>query len=185
MPEPYDQPFKLRALTALTDAIKTITPANGYVMDLADDVDEDALHPERVFRGRAWFGDSDPLPMVSVLEGTSPADDVGEPPVDTTTGEYDWAIMVQGFIKDDPTHPTDPAYHFLADVRRRLAVERTRKAAGSNQPDPFGMGRGRNRITSIKIGPGVVRPADDVSAVCYFWLTVILRVVDNASEPYA
>jgi len=182
-PDPL--PFKLRALTALTGIIKEITPDNGYVCDLADFDPGDGVDQERVFRGRAWFGDNDPIPMVSVLEGVSPADEVDEPPVDTTTGEYDWPLLIQGFVDDDPEHPTDPAYLLLADVRRRLAVEKRRKAPGSHQPDPLGLGLGKNRITKISIGPGVVRPADDVSSRAYFWLTVILRVVDNASDPYA
>lgn len=186
MAELFDKPFKLRALQAVTDSIKSISPAGGYVSDLSDDVSVDAEHPERVFRGRAWFGDNDPLPMVSVLEGTSPADEVAEPPADTTAGEYDWPILVQGFIKDDPVNPTDPAYFLLADVRRRLAAEMVRKLPnGRGAPDPFGLGAGRNRITKVKIGSGVVRPVDDVSATSYFWLTVILRIVDNAAEPYA
>ena len=76
-PDPL--PFKLRVLRAVTATLKTITPANGYFYDLSDDTDPDALHPTRVFRGRAWFGDNDPIPMLSVLEGVNPADEVAEP----------------------------------------------------------------------------------------------------------
>ncbi len=179
-------PFKLRVLHALTDALKDIQPNNdaGYVSDLRDFDPGDGASQSRVFRGRAWFGDTDPLPMVSVLEGTSPADDVDEPPVDTTTGEYDWPILVQGFVDDDPLNPTDPAYLLLADVRQRLAAERTRKAPGTRTNDPFGLGLdGRNRVVSLKVGPGVVRPADEVSARAYFWLTLVLRITDNAAAP--
>ncbi len=187
----FEDPFKLRVLTAFTAAFKTITPDAGYVNDLSDQVtlDEDDVEIDRkgrVFRGRGWFGEDDLLPMVSVLEGVNPADEVDEQPIDTTTGEFDWPLLVQGFVDDDPENPTDPAYRLLADVRQRLAVERARKASGTHQPDPFGLGlAGRNRIVSISIGPGVVRPADDVSSKAYFWLTVVLRIVDNASTPYA
>lgn len=178
-----DVAFQLRALRALTAAIKEITPDNGYLNDLSDFTDDAGDH-ERVFRGRAWFGEDDVLPMVSILEGTTPAGEVSEPPVDTTSGEYDWEILVQGFVNDDPAHPTDPAYSLRADVRRRLAVERIRKQVGSHQLDPFGMGAGKNRITGLVIGTGVVRPADDVSAKAYFWMTLKLRVFENAADPF-
>ena len=184
-PDPL--PFKLRVLRAVTATLKTITPANGYFYDLSDDTDPDALHPTRVFRGRAWFGDNDPIPMLSVLEGVNPADEVAEPQRTNPKAAYEWPILIQGFVNDDPVHPTDPAYLLMADVRRRLAVERERKIPGSqSQSDPFGMGAaGPNRVVALDIGPGVVRPADDVSARAYFWLLITLTIVDDASQPYA
>ena len=175
-------PFKSRVLNALTAALKGIHPDAelDYYTDMRD-FDGDR---SRVFRGRAWFGESDPLPMISILEGVSPADEVAEPPVDTTTGEFDWPLTIQGFVDDDPLNPTDPAYLLLADVRQCLAAERVRKVPGGRMPDPLGLGiDGKNRITSITIGPGVVRPADDVSSKAYFWLSLVVRVVDNAAAP--
>lgn len=180
-----DIPFKLRVLRGLTDALKTITPDNGYASNLADFDPGDGISTTRVFRGKAWFGDDSPIPMVSVLEGVTPSDEVAEPPVDTTTGEFEWPLIVQGFVQDDPENPTDPAYMLLADVRRRLAIERVRKAPNTHQPDPFGLGFGKNRVTGLTIGPGVVRPADDISAKAYFWLSLTIRVVDNAAAPFA
>jgi hypothetical protein len=178
-----DTPFKLRVLRALTDALKTITPANGYQFDLSDFDPGDGVMTARVYRGRAWYGDDDPIPMVSILEGINPADDVAEAPVDTTTGEANWQILVQGFVNDDPEHPTDPAYGLLADIRRRIAAEKKRRVG--DDLDPFGFGRGKNRITKVFIGSGVVRPADDTSAKAWMWLSLTLRIVENAAEPYA
>lgn len=192
-PDPL--PFKLRILKGLTDALKEITVANGYETDLADLVTyEDPMadplveidREGSVFRGRAWFGDSDSLPMVSVLEGVSPADEVAEPPIETATSETDWPILIQGFVNDDPVNPTDPAYVLLADVRRRLAIEKKRKlfaADKSSNHDVFGLGLG-SRLLIQSIGSGVVRPADDVSSKAYFWLTLVLRIVDKAENPY-
>jgi len=180
-------PFKLRVVRALTTALKEITPDNDYLTDLSDFEAEDDVTLSRVYRGRAWFSDTDPIPMVSILEGVSPGDDVAEPPIDTTSGEYDWDLLVQGFVNDDPENPTDPAYLLLADVRKRLAVEKVRKLP--NDPttlDILGLGAsGKNRITKLSIGSGVVRPADDVSSKAYMWLRLTLRVVDNAGAPYA
>jgi hypothetical protein len=185
----FDHPFKLRVLRALTDTLKEITPANGYVSDMADFDPGDGVDTARVFRGRAWFGESDSLPMLSILEGVDPADEVAEPPVDTPVSEYDLQLLIQGFVTDDPQNPTDPAYVLLADVRKRLAAEVKRKMVGDpTERDIFGLkaaGSSRNEITGLRFGTGVVRPADDVSSNAWFWLSVTIRVVDHAALPYA
>jgi len=182
-------PFRLRILHAVTDAIKEITPANGYVSNLADFDPGDGTPMSRVYRGRAWFGDSDPMPMVSVLEGSTPADSVEDEPFETQAGEYNLSLLVQGFVNDDKLNPTDPAYVLMADVRRRLAAERKRRyplASGRNGLDPLGLWTptSRNRVVDLRVGPGVVRPADDVSAHAYFWIVVHVRLVDHADAPY-
>jgi hypothetical protein len=178
-------PFKLRVLRALSVALKEITPDNGYVFDLADFDPGDGAMAERVFRGRFLFGTNDPIPMASILEGVHPTDDLVDSPPDTTAGQYDWPILIQGWVDDDPVHPTDPAYLLAADFRKRLAQERLRKAPGSHQPDPFGLGRGRNSILKITVGHEKVRPADDISDKAYLWLPVIFRIAEDASDPYA
>lgn len=180
-----ERPFKLRVLKALTASLKQITPANGYAFDLSDQEVSGIGTVPRVYRGRAWYGDDDPVPLVSILEGVNPADELFEPPPLDTSGAYDWPLLVQGFVNDDPQNPTDPAYVLMADVRRRLAEEKKRKAAGSSMPDPFGLGiNGPNKITKLSIGSGVVRPADDVSARAYFWLSLIPQISENAEQPY-
>lgn len=177
-------PFKLVALKALCDALKEITPINGYVHDLSDFDPGDGAAKERVFRGRAWFGEDDELPMLSILEGVDPAEEVAEPAADSPTAEYDWELILQGFVDDDRNHPLDPAYRLLADVRKRLAVERVRKTVDHDQ-NPLGLGLGKNRIVKLSFGSGVCRPADDISAKAWFWLRVTLRIVEKAAEPYA
>lgn len=182
---PNPLPFKLRAMRALTGILKSITPADGYVYDLSDFDPGDGEMMERVYRGRDTFAANDPLPMVSVLEGVNPGDDVAEPPVEAVAAEYDWQILIQGWLPDDQEHPTDPAYLLLADVRKRLAIETRRKLPGSHQLDPLGLGDGKNRVVGIRVGAGVVRPPDRLSDKAWFWLSVTLRILDNAAEPYA
>lgn len=173
-------PFKLRVLKALTECLKEITPANGYASNLADFNPGDGVMTARIYRGRAWFGDNDPLPMVSILEGVDPAFEVGEPHLKAESAGYDWPILIQGWVTDDRANPTDPAYVLLDDVRKRLLREKIRKLPGSHsQPDPFGLGGTKNRVNGLLVGPGVVRPADDVSSTAWFWLTLNLRIVDN------
>ena len=186
----YDDPFRQRVLNAITAAIKEITVANGYKVDLADDLDPDAEHPERVFRGRAWFGDTDPIPMISVLEAPDEAEEFIDEPFDGKQEGGWWDLFVQGFVNDDPYHPTDPAYVLLADVRRRLLLERRRKhQVHRNQPDPFGMGVASsggsgNAVLGLKVGKGTVRPADDVSAKAYFWFRLSVQIIEDGEKPY-
>jgi len=181
-----DEPFKLRVLHALTECIKGVTPANGYTYDLADyDADDGGSPMERVFRGRPWFGDTDPIPMVSVLEPVEEADFLFIPAVDDASGTYDWPLLVQGFVNDDPMHPTDPAYRLMRDVRRRLLAEKKRKAPGRQVLDPLGsraFDLPNCRVNELRVSSGKVRPADDVSAKAYFWLVVTLNITEDGEE---
>ena len=54
--------YRLTVLKRLTAHLRGITKANGYDYDLID--------PRSVCRGRLVFGDDDPLPLLSILEGT-------------------------------------------------------------------------------------------------------------------
>ncbi len=180
-----NMPFKLRVLHALTDIIKEVTPANGYTSNLADFDPGDGVMTSRVYRGRAWFGDTDPIPMVSVLEPSDESDYLFAPPPDDSSGSYDWPLLVQGFVNDDPMNPTDPAYKLMRDVRRRLVREKQRKLPGRNTTDPLGtagFGLEGCRVTDLKISTGKVRPADDVSAKAYFWMVVTLSITEDAEQ---
>ena len=138
-----DIPFRTRVLTAFTAALEEITPANGYLSDLSDFVHTDGQPMKRVYRGRAYFGDSDPLPMVSVLEPREEGDPFTVQPVLAIADPFDWRLLVQGFVEDDKTNPTDPAYTLLSDVRRRLAVDALGDDRGHHQA-----GRGPRRAAA-------------------------------------
>ncbi|MFC3724403.1 hypothetical protein [Neoaquamicrobium sediminum] len=128
------------------------------------------------FRGRMLYSDDDPLPMLSVLEPPIPLDVLfskGDNP--NSTGM--WELLVQGFVKDDPENPTDPAHHLMATTKARLVQEK-RRDRGMNI---FGMG---GRVVEMFIGQGSVRPADDVSHRAFFWLTLTLRLVENLEDAY-
>ncbi|AEG53113.1 hypothetical protein [Sinorhizobium meliloti] len=173
----FTEPFRLRVMKALTSCLQEITIANGYNFDLATSV----------FRGRMIFGENDPIPMVSILEPPLPLDRLGRP-LNSSVTNGPWDILIQGFVKDDREHPTDPAHMLMADVKKRLAVESKRKqtlpAHGFN---PFGMNeRGmKNRVEQFTIGPGVVRPPEEaVSTKAYFWLTLSLQIVEDNFDPF-
>lgn len=159
-------PFRLRVMKALTTALEEINPDNGYTYDLRG----------KVFRGRDMFGDSDPLPLVSILEAI---DEKAQMPTPEGGAELagPWELLIQGFLDDDIRHPTDPAYGLVADVRKRLVQERVRE----RQYNILGMG---GKVTDLRLSPGVVRPPDEVSAKAYFWLRLTLDLVENLSAPY-
>jgi len=160
-------PFRLRVLKALSSALEEINPDNGYTHDLRG----------CVFRGRDMFGDSDPLPMVSILEAIDEKAQISSPEGGQhSTGP--WELLIQGFLDDDLKHPTDPAHALLAEVKKRLMQERVRE----RQRDILGMG---GKVTELRLSHGVVRPPDEDSAKAYFWLRLTLVLVENLLDPYA
>lgn len=160
-------PFRLRVLKALTAALEEITPANGYEFDLSG----------KVFRGRGVFGDSDPLPLVSILEAIEEQPQLSSPPAGAhSTGP--WELLVQGFVEDDDLdNPTDPAHRLMAEVKKRLVEERVKQ----RQYNILGM---EGRVDELRMSPGVVRPADDISGKAYFWLRLTPVLVENLADPY-
>jgi len=159
-------PFRLRVLKAMTAALEEITPANGYEFDLS----------EKVFRGRGTFGDSDPLPAISILEPIEEAPQQSSPQA-SGQSSGPWELLVQGFVEDEFEHPTDPAHRLLAEVKMRLVQERMRE----RQYSIFGM---QGAVTGLRFSHGVVRPPDEISGKAYFWLRVTLEVVENLADPY-
>ena len=182
-----DIPFRTRVLTALTDALEEITPANGYINDLGTFNGPDGAPMKRVYRGRGFFGANDPCPMVAVLEPPDDAEALAEQPATARATPFYWKLIVQGDVLDDKMNPTDPAYGLLADVRRRLAVERDRRDSEGRLPDPLGFGgkRQKNRIEELSFGTGIVRPPDEISAKAYFWLGVTLKTIEDPLFPFA
>lgn len=182
-------PFRLRVLKALTDALKEITPANGYEFDMSDAIvteDGQTGTIPRVTRGKVIFGDNDPLPNIVILEQPQPLD---QQPTQTNnpvaTGP--WDLLIQGFVTNDVHNPLDPAHRLMGEVKAILAKEKLRTSPINNSPDYLGLGdRKSNVIVGFSIGPGSVRPADGVTNdTAYFYLTLSLMVTENAVKPYA
>lgn len=162
-----DEVLRIRILDALAADIASIRITDGYTND---------LDANCVFWGRGIFGDKDPLPMISILEVPIPLDQIVPPP-DSSYSSGTWELLIQGFVKDDAKLPTRPAHRLMADVKKKLALTKRR----NRDFDLFGMG---NHITDIRIGAGVVRPPDEVSAKAYFWLNLSLDIVEDLSNPF-
>jgi hypothetical protein len=161
-----EYPFRLQVLRALTAVLESITPENGYTYDLSGSV----------FRGRIIFGESDPLPMVSILEPPIPPDPI-QTPLSGTEQILTWDLLIQGFVKDDSKNPTDPAHFMLADIRQALVRERER----AQDSGIFGLNA---RVRNLDFGSPVIRPSDDISSKAYFYLPIFLSVVESLSDPY-
>ena len=170
MPTPITNPIRLEVLKRMTSALEEIVPANGYVHDLAG----------RVFRGRGVYGDETPLPALSILEAPIPLDQLPSAK-DNQNLAGQWELVVQGWVADNRKNPTDPAQVLLADVKKRLAIERKRVDWDKPEQGIFGLGRS---VTALYIGAGVVRPPEEISAKAYFWLTITLDIAEDMAEPY-
>lgn len=171
------RPHKLEVQYQLAEVLREITPTDGYVYDFSG---AEGSADNKVFRGRALFGEGDPVPMISILENPIPVDQLGGPEGSAlSTGNYE--LVVQGFLEDDKENPTDPAHVAMADVKRRLALESKKAHWRAPEDGIFGLGR---LVMSLDIGAGVVRPPDAISAKAYFWLLVTFQIAEDMSDPY-
>lgn len=154
--------LRLRVLKALTSAIED---------------GNDAVLKDKVFRGRTVYGETDPTPMVSILEAPIPLDAVkssnGNP---NQTGP--WELLIQGWAEDDRKNPTDPVHRLMGEVKKTLVEQRRLQ-------DGFGiLGMGKF-VTKLQVGQGSCRPADEVSSRAYFWLIVTLTICEKLDDPFA
>lgn len=166
-----DTPLRLRIQRKFTEILETATFTYPYAAGVVT-----SPMAGKVFRGRVIFGDDDPLPMLSLLEVPIPLDQVPSPP-DSEFSSGRWELLVQGFVDDDPLNPTDPAHWLMAEVKRVLAEERKK----NSDFRLFDMGK---KVRNMWVGPGVVRPPDEISAKAYFWLNVTLELVEDLADPF-
>ena len=167
------KPLRLRIQENLSDVIGTVVnhPDSPYSYVLAGNV----------FRGRVLFGDNDPDAMACILEVPLPEEQFAGPGESTQT-RGQWQLLIQGFVEDDRENPTDPAHWMMADVKVALAKEREKRR---NLSDPtqgiLGLGQ---HVLDLRIGAGVCRPPDELSAKAYFWLAVTLDLSEDLVNPY-
>lgn len=169
---------RLATLIALTTFLKNeVSVANGYKHDLAG----------KVFRGRMFYTNDDPVPMVSILENIDPdryPRRAGGDFEAKITAE-DWVLLIQGWAKDDKENPTDPAYELMADVRKALA-----KLEKRSRPDEVQVENPNYRLGGLIVGmtmePGIARPpVEQVSSRAFFWMRIAFKFVENPNDPYA
>lgn len=173
--------FRLRVMKEITNTLKTITPANGYVHDLGDFTDAVDRTAERVFRGRDFFGDNDPLPMLSILEDPR-AEAPFNGPTTSSKSQNSFRVLIQGFVEDDKDNPLDAAYALSAEVVKALA-------AAKKLPGGFLSQNKQMRapcVMGLSVGQPVHRPGrDEISEHAYFLVGVTLLLAEDLEDPFA
>jgi len=179
----YPTSKKLAILRALCTHLEGITRANGYEFNMQPQISDNGKMVPRVVRGRTVFGDSDPVPLISVLEGPVPDKDPVPVGVNEVQRTDDWIQFVQGWTHTPEDYPTDPAYQLMAAVEKRLSeIISVRKSGLPVNPAVYLLG---NSIAGFAIGPGVVRPPQDgVSSKAFFYLPVIIRLPVDVTRPF-
>lgn len=164
-----NDPFRLRVLKNLTSVIERVGTMSDDINDLTG----------AVFRGREYFGDNEPLPMVSLLEPPLAID--RHPSSQSNPDAFgDWDILVQGWVKDEKLNPCDPAYQLSAEVIRAIMLEKL-KSRGPGPRNLLGEG---NAIDDISIGSPVVRPPDQTSIRACFYLIITLHIAESLDTPF-
>lgn len=161
---------RLHVLKRLTTFLEGITVASGYDHDLAG----------RVSRGFAFVSAETPLPWVNIIENLNPDRD----PMEADAGlvqQDDWVLLIQGWVEtdDDDIYPTDKAHSLMADVKRRLSRIIDPGDPTSRNPDYYLGGD----IEGFLCEPGVVRPPDEISSTAYFYLRVVVKLVEHLDDP--
>lgn len=173
--------FRLRVMKGFTAALKQITPVNGYDHDFSDYIDSAGRTVGRVFRGRDFFGENDPLPMLSILE-----DPRAEPPFNGPMGssktQNSFRVLIQGFAQDDKDNPLDPAYALSAEVIKALVTA----AQGSSGILGLNQQKRAPCVAGFSIGQPVHRPGrDEISDHAYFLVGVTLLLAEDLTKPFA
>ena len=154
-------PVRLKVKKAISSALETI---------------DDNAFVGRVFRGRATFGEGDPVPMISILEPPLPLETIRSSP-ENPNQSGKWELLIQGWPKDDKNNPTDEADILLAKVKAKLTEQKRR----DRSMNILGLG---GTVTNLTIGHGASRPSDEVSYRTYFWLVITLTIVEDMSNPF-
>lgn len=159
-----------KALAKLIET--TITPDNDRPFDLTG----------LVFRGRLRYGHNEPIPMVSILQAPNldiETNDAGKGRQRTTEKTF----LIQGWVADDFDNPTDPAHELLAEVK--YALGQILDMEGEHFMLQSYSNSGEGLISNIRISSGLVRPPEaTISDKAYFWLPILVTLVEDLSNPY-
>ncbi len=167
-------PLRLAVLKKLTSLIETVTVANGYLYDLNGSV----------FRGRTTFGETDPIPLISLLEGESP-EPVNLAGANNNQRERLWSIILQGWVDNDHANPSDNAYKLAAEVERCIGqINAVNKQGDASVPEWYRLG-GALQVTKFVIGAPVVRPpSEGIEKHATFYMPLLIGLAEKAGEPY-
>lgn len=97
----------------------------------------------------------------------------------------DWSLLLQGWPKDDPNQPGDPAYILKAAVEKQLAlVTSNDDAQGRERKDKlFNLG---GDISKLEMGQGIVRPVSNDqgnSRLAEFFIPLLVGIQTDKLNP--
>jgi hypothetical protein len=120
------------------------------------------------------------MPILSVLEAK--ATDYGNfADEEQMVRQDDWVLLVQGWAKDDPRNPTDPAYLLLADVERRLSMIVDNEKGVPVFPGVYRLG---GLIAKLTVAQPVVRPPEEgLSDTAFFFLPLRVGLKVDLRNP--
>lgn len=97
-----------------------------------------------------------------------------------------WALIVQGWPKDDQENPSDPAYRLKAAVEMHVAaIVSNTDHSGRERTDPLYLLGGD--ISGMEIGQGIVRPANQesgTSRLAEFFIPLLLGIQTDKLNPH-
>lgn len=169
---------QLDILKRLTAHLAGITPANGYEFDMTN----------KVFRGRLFYGEDDPIPMLSILE--NPDADVTVPNAVGQTkvvGFRTWSLLIQGWTTLDPDNPLDSCYQLKAAVEERLSrlIVKSSSTYLPLYPSEYLLGLAQENVTNgLVVGHGLVSPPTEVVSYPSFFIPVGLGLKIDYVQPF-
>jgi len=140
-------------LLALVAALKDITTVNNY-----------AENVRKVYKGRTEFGENETDYFLSIMEEL---DNREKSAVKPDMEHHVIPFLIQGFVKEETGGGFERAYQLLADVQKRLRIEKE--------------GRLNKTVIKIDIAPGsVVRPLDGTGSNFLFVMVRLnITMVEN------
>lgn len=138
--------------------------------------------PLKVFRGVATITAKEAVDCLSILE--APQAEFGFPAGSTHRKEQ-WPLLLQGWPKDDPLNPSDPAYALKAAVEKQIAgiIDAEDPTGGIRRDDLYLLG---GDVAGFSIGAGVVRPPNDdtgKSRLANFFIPLLLSITTDKTQP--
>lgn len=158
---------RLSILKLLTTLLEGITPANGFTLDLTD----------QVYRGKFNFGtEVARTNLVSIVE--APEQIEPDHVTDARERKIDLKVQLWGVTSGQGSskHPADDAYVLLAEVLKRLS-----EVNNPNSAEYFMAGL---LAEPMKLDAGVVRaPEEGLCRTPFFVANINLSYVENMMSP--
>lgn len=152
---------RLQILKALTTHLEAMT---GY--DIVG----------KVWRGRTRPADESQQPFLILFEMPPEY----EERADQQVQQMPWYIGIQGYVRPDGQHPTDPAHQLMAAVKQQIG--KLLDDGGAQNPPPEYLLNGL--VEDIRVDGGMCFEPDETTNCCFFALKLTFTIVEDLENPY-